>query len=352
MAKIGGVEVPEGTTDTLGSLSVLGLYDGSTAASAASGTLSEADNAVVNSGALSTYSSGISDFATANAQRKASEGDLAEESAYTNAALIADQQTRLARVSGGIEVSQEDRIIRRTIGEQRAIVAGSGFKATGSAIDIARDSAYQGNLEKALIGHNAEIKAGGYESEAAAARGSAAAARIASEASLELAAAAESSGKMSTSLGALQASTAYNDYVNGTTTTATGIATDEATTTGTTTGTRTSTVKEPVKKKTTYGKLLFDTFGTSSGYGEDGKPVKYTGIGGINYPATGRNSINVSAAPIQPEGTIDKSPWTGSSLTGTTLGDQVVDAKSGISKDYKGSTYTAPTEEEPVEEEE
>lgn len=117
--------------------------------------------------------------AEAKSQAIAATGDTEEGNLYTSAQGIAQQNARLALVGGQIAQSQEQLQVARTIGSQRATVAGSGFAAAGSAVNIMRASTQQGVLQNQLLGVNANLQAGGYQEQASAASAEAAAANTA-----------------------------------------------------------------------------------------------------------------------------------------------------------------------------
>src|SRR5271166_2502891 len=105
-------------------------------------------------------------------------GAAQEASAYSAAQAISDQNARLALVSGGIQTVQQQRLLQQTLGGIRADIAGSGLQNAGNAAFLLRDSLRQGMLESQLIGTQAQITAGGYKQQSAAAAIEAAAAQM------------------------------------------------------------------------------------------------------------------------------------------------------------------------------
>src|SRR5271165_5556500 len=105
-------------------------------------------------------------------------GAAQEASAYSSAQAISDQNARLALVSGGIQTVQQQRLLQQTVGGIRADIAGSGLQNAGNAAFLLRDSLRQGMLESQLIGTQAQITAGGYQQQSAAAAIEAAAAQM------------------------------------------------------------------------------------------------------------------------------------------------------------------------------
>ncbi len=94
-------------------------------------------------------------------------GDLAEATQYD----LAGQYTRTI---GAIQSAQQDRSTTMQIGGQQAAIAGGGFAASGSGLDILADSARQGALAKATIETGTEEKSDSYSLMANTARETAA----------------------------------------------------------------------------------------------------------------------------------------------------------------------------------
>lgn len=94
------------------------------------------------------------------------QGDLAEASNYDLATELARKNEQFTVASTAIKQAQLDRSITQTIGGQRAEVAGSGLKASGSALQLMRDSAEQGSLTKQVAGSQGLITEAGYEEQA------------------------------------------------------------------------------------------------------------------------------------------------------------------------------------------
>lgn len=139
------------------------------------------------------------DQAQSQAQGIIASGDQQEAQAYLTAAGVADNNARLARASGLIQQYQEGRQVEKAIGAQTADINAAGFASAnhtgaGTALFLQRDSVQQGALESQLIGENAEIQAGGFEQQSAAAKAEAAAAQTAGNAASTLAGAASAAG--------------------------------------------------------------------------------------------------------------------------------------------------------------
>lgn len=126
-------------------------------------------------GVFSSAGTAISDFYQA-------QGDKKSASNYLEAADIANQNAQLAKMSAAIQETATQRQINKTIGGQAADVAGAGFAQSGSALDLMRDSASQGALQKAMIGLQGQINSNAYAAQAGAYMGEYQAAQTAAKA--------------------------------------------------------------------------------------------------------------------------------------------------------------------------
>jgi hypothetical protein len=116
--------------------------------------------------AAGTRISASSTRLSAESLRTKARGDLAEASNYDLAAGLARQNEAYTEQSTRIQQAQLDRQVTQTIGGQQASVAGAGFAASGSALDILRDSASQGALAKGVLAQQGVISEAGYEEQA------------------------------------------------------------------------------------------------------------------------------------------------------------------------------------------
>lgn len=127
-------------------------------------------------------SGAVSDLFASEGHRSKAEGDLLEAKNYDMASALALQNKAFTETSTEIKQSQLDRQIYQTIGGQRANVAAGGFAASGSALDLMRDSAQQGALTKAVAGQQGLITEAGYQEQSDAARNMSQAAHVAADA--------------------------------------------------------------------------------------------------------------------------------------------------------------------------
>lgn len=95
-------------------------------------------------------------------------GSLEAAKGSKAAGRYAEINAKIAEQSNKIKLLQASRQIYRTLGGIASDVAGAGLKMAGSAVDLLRDSASQGNLSKQLIAQQGAIEVHGYKAEAEA----------------------------------------------------------------------------------------------------------------------------------------------------------------------------------------
>lgn len=134
------------------------------------------------SGTFNSLGAAANDLFSADTHRTRAQGLRLEGENYDRAAGFSDRNARFTEVSTAIKQSQLDREIYKTIGGQAADIAGAGFAASGSALDIMRDSASQGALMKAVGAEQGLITEEGYRVEAENFRNMGEASRLASSA--------------------------------------------------------------------------------------------------------------------------------------------------------------------------
>lgn len=127
-------------------------------------------------------SGAVGDLFAAEGHKAKGEGDRIEAQNYDLASSLALQNEKFTETSTAIKQSQLDRSIYQTIGGQQADMAGGGFAASGSALDLMRDSASQGALTKAVAGQQGLITEAGYTEQAQSYTNMASAARLAANA--------------------------------------------------------------------------------------------------------------------------------------------------------------------------
>jgi hypothetical protein len=117
-------------------------------------------------GTINSVGGAVSDLFAAEGHRYKAKGDLFEAENYDRASALATQNEKFTEQSTAIKQSQLDRENYKMIGGQQADVAGAGFAASGSALDLLRDSASQGALQKAVGAEQGLITEAGYTEQA------------------------------------------------------------------------------------------------------------------------------------------------------------------------------------------
>lgn len=121
------------------------------------------------------------DLFSSGAYKTKAAGSRIEAQEYDLAAQLALQNEQFAKTSTELKTYQAQRSIYGVLGQQQADVASSGFAASGSALDLMRDSASQGALHKAVIGQQGLIEEAGFREQAQSFQLMASASRMAAE---------------------------------------------------------------------------------------------------------------------------------------------------------------------------
>ena len=120
----------------------------------------------IGGGTFSDIGGGISDLFAASADRSKAAGDLFEAQNYDLAAKYADQEAEFTKESTAIQTMQAERQIYSSMNQTCADIAGGGFAASGSGLDILAQSASQGALQQAVIQRQGLITEQGYGEQA------------------------------------------------------------------------------------------------------------------------------------------------------------------------------------------
>ena len=115
---------------------------------------------------INSAAGAVGDLFAAEGHRYKAKGDLFEAENYDRASALATQNEKFTEVSTAIKQSQLDRANFKMLGGQQADIAGAGFSMSGSGIDLMRDSASQGALEKAVGAQQGLITEAGYKEQA------------------------------------------------------------------------------------------------------------------------------------------------------------------------------------------
>src|SRR5262245_33347716 len=136
---------------------------------------------MLSGSAFSSAGGAVQDLFAARGLRTKGAGSRIEAQTYDIAAAMADRNAQFVKTSTDIKQFQMNRSIEKAIGQGEADVAAAGFEASGSALDLMRESASQGALSEAVLGHQGIIEQMGYQDQAKSYRLMAEAARMAAE---------------------------------------------------------------------------------------------------------------------------------------------------------------------------
>lgn len=117
-------------------------------------------------GTITSIGGAASDLFASFGDKAKAKGDFAEATNYGLASDLATQNEKFTETSTAIKEAQQQREMMNTLGGQQADVAGAGFAASGSALDLLRDSASQGALTHAVLGQQGLITEAGYTEQA------------------------------------------------------------------------------------------------------------------------------------------------------------------------------------------
>ena len=121
----------------------------------------------VSNSTFGDFGAATSDIFAGLAASDKIKGDELEQQSYSEAASLASQNAQFTAMSTGIQESQAQRELYLNTGKTQSDVAGAGFAASGSGLDILRSSVQQGSLQKAVIGQQGMITEAGYQEQAA-----------------------------------------------------------------------------------------------------------------------------------------------------------------------------------------
>ena len=116
----------------------------------------------IGGGTFTALGGGISDLFAASADRSKAQGDLIEAANYDLAAKYAYQEEQFTKESTAIQGMQAERQMYSSMSQTKADIAGGGFAASGSGLDILAQSASQGRLQQAVIARQGLITEQGF----------------------------------------------------------------------------------------------------------------------------------------------------------------------------------------------
>jgi len=113
-------------------------------------------------GTINDIGGAVSDLFAAEGDRAKAAGDRSEATDYGLASNLAGENEKFTETSTAIKEAQQARQVTLGLGKESADIAGAGFAASGSALDLLRDSASQGALTHAVLGEQGLITEAGY----------------------------------------------------------------------------------------------------------------------------------------------------------------------------------------------
>jgi hypothetical protein len=116
-------------------------------------------------GAFSSASAGVSDIFAGFGDEAKQQGDILEQGQYLQAVQYAYEEAQATKQSTAIQEMQQSRDISKSLGQTTADVAGAGFATSGSALDLLRESASQGALQKQVTQEQGNITEMGYREQ-------------------------------------------------------------------------------------------------------------------------------------------------------------------------------------------
>lgn len=111
------------------------------------------------------FQSGLSDLGSAVGDFFGAAGASAGAKGYKQAAALAGNDADIAQAASNIRVAQTRRQTYKVISGQASDVGAAGFGASGSAGDLARDSAIQANMAVQGVQAQGEIQVGEFKSQ-------------------------------------------------------------------------------------------------------------------------------------------------------------------------------------------
>jgi hypothetical protein len=115
---------------------------------------------------FSDIGGGISDLFAIGADKAKAQGDRFEAANYDLASKYALQEEAFTKESTAIQGMQAERQMYGSMSQTKADIAGGGFAASGSGLDILAQSASQGALQQAVIQRQGLITEQGYQEQA------------------------------------------------------------------------------------------------------------------------------------------------------------------------------------------
>jgi hypothetical protein len=115
---------------------------------------------------VSDIGGGVSDLFSAQGDLAKQQNDYLEGQEYGLAGNLASQNSAYTEQSTAIKLAQQNRELLLNLGGQKADTAAGGFAASGSSLDLLRDSAAQGSIVQQTLAKQGQITEAGYQEQA------------------------------------------------------------------------------------------------------------------------------------------------------------------------------------------
>ncbi|MFZ0373021.1 MAG: hypothetical protein WAL39_06870 [Xanthobacteraceae bacterium] len=108
---------------------------------------------------------GVSDIFAGFGDVDKMKADELEQGQYDQAAAYAGQEAEISQMSTQIQEAQKVRQTTMAMGKTASEVAGAGFAASGSGLDIMRSNAQQGALAQAVTSEQGMVQTQSYQEQ-------------------------------------------------------------------------------------------------------------------------------------------------------------------------------------------
>jgi hypothetical protein len=113
------------------------------------------------------FSGAVNDIFAGEADLAKAKFDIAEQQEYQLAAGYAGTNEQYTAMSTAIKEAQQNREVTQALGKTTASIAGAGFAASGSGLDILRSGAQQGAIMQAITAQQGLVTEAGYAEQEA-----------------------------------------------------------------------------------------------------------------------------------------------------------------------------------------
>ena len=114
---------------------------------------------------VTAVAGGVSDIFAGFGDIDKMKADELEQGQYDQAAAYAGQEAQYSQDSTAIQLAQKKRETTMAMGRTASEVAGAGFAASGSGLDIMRSNAQQGALAQAVTSEQGMVQTQSYQEQ-------------------------------------------------------------------------------------------------------------------------------------------------------------------------------------------